>query len=289
MKQGHGELDTHYGREGLGPSLLEALEKAGKNPDALTVEDLAPVDEFHLGGRKRTVELARLAGLSAGMRVLDVGCGIGGPARALAHLFGCDVIGVDPIDEFCAAARLLNERTGLAQKVEIRRGSALDLPVESRSADVVWMQHVGMNIEDKATLFKELARVLRSGGKLALYEVFAGPEEGLHFPLPWAGGPELNFLVSPEEARCLLEGAGFRVELWDDVTRESTLWFQGVLDKVREHGPPPLSLATLMGPAFPVKTGNVLRNLLEDRTRVVRALLTLCRSALRGDSLRASP
>jgi SAM-dependent methyltransferase len=268
-------MHAHYGREGLGASLLEALEKAGKNPDALTVEDLAQVDEFHLGGRKRTLELGRLAGLSKGMRVVDVGCGIGGPARALAHFFGCDVIGVDLIEEFCAAARLLNERTGLARAVDIRQGSALDLPLEDRSVDVAWMQHVGMNIEDKVALFKELARVLRSGGKLALYEVFAGPEGGLHLPVPWASSPELNFLVSPEEAQAVLEAAEFRIEVWNDVTGESTLWFQGALDKAREHGPPPLSLATLMGPEFPVKAGNVLRNLKEDRTRVVQAVLTL--------------
>jgi SAM-dependent methyltransferase len=268
-------MRAHYGREGLGASLLDALENAGKDLEVLTVEDLAPVDEFHLGGRKRTVELARLAELSDGMRVVDVGCGIGGPARVLAHSFGCDVIGVDLIEAFCDAARLLNERTGLAQKVEIRQGSALALPLENRSVDVVWMQHVGMNIEDKAGLIKELGRVLRSGGNLALYEVFAGPEEGLHFPVPWASGPELNFLISPDEAQRLLEAEGFRIRRWDDVTRESALWFQGALEKVKKQGPPPLSLATLMGPEFPVKAGNVLRNLQEGRTRVVQAVLTL--------------
>jgi SAM-dependent methyltransferase len=268
-------VNAHYDREDLGANILEALEKAGKDVTALTVEDLAPVEEFHIGGRKRTMELARLAELSEGMRVVDVGCGIGGPARAIAHHFGCDVVGVDLTYEFCAAAGLLNERTGLAHKVDIRHGNALDLPLEDGCVDVVWMQHVGMNIQDKAGLFHELRRVLRPEGRLALYEVFAGSRPAVHFPVPWASGPELSHLVTPEEAKDLFRAAGFRTEVWEEVTREVTLWFRGALEKAMNRGPAPLSPGILMGPEFPAKAGNALRNLEEDRLRVVQAVLTL--------------
>lgn len=268
-------VNAHYSRKDLGANILKALEQAGKDVTALTVEDLASIEEFHIGGRKPTLELARLAELSEGMRVVDVGCGIGGPARALAHYFGCEVVGVDLTEAFCAAANLLTERTGLAGKVTIRHGSALALPLEDRSVDVAWMQHVGMNIRDKAGLFDELRRVLRPGGKLALYEVFAGPRPAGYFPVPWASGPELSFLVSPEEAQKLLRKAGFRIEIWNDVTRESTVWFRAAVEKAMKEGPPPLSRAILMGPEFPIKAANVLGNLEEDRLRVVQAVLTL--------------
>jgi SAM-dependent methyltransferase len=268
-------VNAHYSRKDVGENILEALEKAGKDVKALTVEDLAPIEEFHIGGRKPTLELARLAELSEGMRVVDVGCGIGGPARALAHYFGCEVVGVDLTEAFCAAANLLTERTGLAHKVTIRHGSALDLPLEDRSVDVVWMQHVGMNIQDKAGLFRELRRVLRPEGKLALYEVFAGTKPAEYFPVPWASGPELSHLVTPEEIRKPLESAGFRIEAWNDVTQASTDWFRAAMEKAMKEGPPSLSRGILMGPEFPIKAANVLRNLEEDRLRVIQAVLTL--------------
>jgi len=268
-------VNAHYSQKDVGENILEALEKAGKDIEALTVEDLAPIEEFHIGGRKPTLELARLAELSEGMRVADVGCGIGGPARALAHYFGCEVVGVDLTEAFCTAASLLTERTGLAHKVTIRHGSALDLPLEDHSVDVVWMQHVGMNIQDKAGLFNELRRVLGPYGKLALYEVFAGPEPAEYFPVPWASGPEMSHLFSPEETQKSLRNAGFRVEVWNDVTQDATNWFRAAMEKSMKDGPPPLSRGILMGPEFPIKAANVLRNLEEDRLRVVQAILTL--------------
>ena len=275
MRTNEESVNAHYERKDLGANILEALERAGKDVTALTVEDLAPIEEFHIGGRKPTLELARLAGLSEGMRVVDVGCGIGGPARALAHYFGCEVVGVDLTEAFCTAAKLLTERTGLAHKVTIRHGSALDLPLEDRSVDVVWMQHVGMNIQDKAGLFREFRRVLRPEGKLALYEVFAGPRPAEYFPVPWASGPEISHLFSPEEIQKSLRNAGFRVEVWNDVTQDATNWFRAAMEKAVKEGPPPLSRGILLGPEFPIKAANVLRNLEEDRLRVVRAILSL--------------
>jgi SAM-dependent methyltransferase len=193
------------------------------------------------------------------------------------------VVGVDLTEAFCAAAMLLNERTKSDKKVSIRHGSALALPLEDCSVDVVWMQHVGMNIEDKACLLKEQGRVLVPEGKLAWYEVFAGPKPAVHFPVPWAGGPDLSYLVSPEEAQRLFEAAGFRTEVWNDVTEASTAWFRAAMEKAMKDGPPPLSRGILMGPEFPIKVGNVLRNLEEDRLRVVQAILTLDHGGKRND------
>jgi ubiquinone/menaquinone biosynthesis C-methylase UbiE len=268
-------LNAQYSQKGLGASILEALRKAGKDVDSLTVEDLAPIEEFHIGGRKKTLELGRLAGLSEGMQVVDVGCGIGGPARALAHYFGCEVLGVDLTESFCEAATLLTQRTGLAHKVSICHGSALDLPLEDKSVDVVWMQHVGMNIRDKTGLFHEFRRVLRPEGKLALYEVFSGFKPAEHFPVPWASGPELSFVVSSAAAQNLLKKVGFRIEIWDDVTQASTDWFRAAREKMMKEGPPLLNRGILMGAEFPIKAGNVMRSLEEDRLRVFQAVLAL--------------
>jgi SAM-dependent methyltransferase len=267
-----GAVRDHYGREGLAEAVLGALARAGKDVTALTLEDLAPIEEFHIGGRRQTLALGRLAGLAQGERVVDVGCGVGGPARVMAHHFGCDVVGVDLSEAFCQTATLLNERTGLGRKVRIRHGSALDLPLEDGWADAVWMQHVAMNIPDKEALLREIGRVLRPGGRLALHEVFAGPLPEEHFPVPWAGGPDMSFLISPEEARRLLEAAGFRIEAWQDVTDESASRLRGALEKAAGEARPSLGLALLMGPRFPAMAANVRRSLEEDRLRIVRAV-----------------
>jgi ubiquinone/menaquinone biosynthesis C-methylase UbiE len=161
-------VNQHYGRDDLARLLLEALAQAGKDIENLTVDDLGPIEEFHIGGRKSTFELASLTPINEDSRVLDLGCGIGGPARALAERFGCTVTGIDLTEEYCAAGATLTRLTGLADRVEIRHGSALDIPSAQGTFDLVWMQHVSMNIDDKDRLFGEIARVLRPRGRLAL-------------------------------------------------------------------------------------------------------------------------
>ena len=145
-------IAQHYERSDLGEAILGALKAAGKDVDHLTTEDLAPVDEFHTRGRPATVDLARLLSLNANERVLDLGCGIGGPSRYLAKTFGCRVVGVDLMPEFCRVAAMLAERTGLADRVEYRQGDALAVPFEDQSFDVVWSQNVVMNIADRDRL-----------------------------------------------------------------------------------------------------------------------------------------
>lgn len=265
-------VNAHYGRVKIGEALLRSLEEAGKNLDALSMDDLAPLEDFHSGGRAATIALAGLAGISAGMRIIDVGCGIGGPARALAHHFGCRVAGIDLTREFCSAGRLLTDRIGLADKVSLHWGNALNMPFPDYSFDVAWVQHVTMNVPDKPSMFKEIKRILRPNGVLALCEVFAGDRPVKHFPVPWARNPELSFLLPVEEVQKLLESTGFVRGQWQDVTDESVGWFRRRLAEGREQGPGRSSLVTFMGPDFPLMMANVLSNLQEARLRVARGV-----------------
>lgn len=275
MKDYADAVNILYGRGDLIARVFQALEKAGKDVHGLTVDALSPIEELHIGGREHTLRLGRMAGLADGMHVIDIGCGIGGPARAIAHHFGCKVTGVDLTEEFCSAGRVLTERTGLEERVEIRHGSALDLPFEDDTFDLVWMQHVALNVPDKARMFREAGRVLRAKGKAALYEVLAGPEPVRHFPVPWTNDATLNFLATEGELRAHLDSAGFISQIWEDITQESTDLVRHAVERITDRGLPPLSPGVLLGPDYPLMMTNLLENLEEDRLRVVQAVLEL--------------
>jgi SAM-dependent methyltransferase len=213
---------SHYwGRDGLGEAILETLAASGKHLDRLTIDDLAPLDQFHGGGKASTVRLARLAELAPGTRVLDVGGGLGGPARTLAVEFGCRVTVVDLTESYVRAAQMLTAQLGLDDRVTHQVGDALELPFDDGTFDVVWTQNSGMNIADKPRLYAGFRRVLRPGGVLALQEPMAGPVQPPIFPVMWAPDMSTSFLRTPEEMRRLIEAAGFRVRLWDDITAET--------------------------------------------------------------------
>lgn len=214
--------NAYWGRDGLERKILEALAAAGKNVDALTVDDLAPADQFHGGGKPATERLARLAGLKPGTRVLDVGGGLGGPARTLAGQFGCRVTVVDLTESYVRAATTLTARLGLSDRVTHRVGDALALDVGGEPFDVVWTQNSGMNIADKERLYAGFARVLRPGGLLVTQEPMAGPVQPVVFPVMWARDASANFLRTPEAMRAVMEASGFQVRAWDDVTAEAT-------------------------------------------------------------------
>jgi SAM-dependent methyltransferase len=213
--------NAYWGREALDRTILDALRAAGRDVDALTVDDLAPADHFHSGGKGATLRLARLAALRPGLRVLDVGGGLGGPARTLAAQLGCDVTVVDLTETYVRAGQALTARLGLGARVRHRIGDALALDVGADTFDVVWTQNSGMNIPDKERLYAGFARVLRPGGLLALQEPMAGPVQPVLFPVMWAREAGSSFLRAPAEMRRLIEGAGFNVRAWDDVTEEA--------------------------------------------------------------------
>jgi SAM-dependent methyltransferase len=208
-------INNYWGRDGLGQAILDALIASGKSLDALTVDDLAPTDQFHGGGKVATVRLAGLAGLSLGTRVLDVGGGLGGPARTLAVEFGCHVTVIDLTESYVQAGEMLTARLGLGDCVTHHVGNALELPFNSGTFDVVWTQNSGMNIAEKERLYVGFHRVLRPGGRLVFQEPMAGPVQPLIFPTMWARDAATSFLRTPGEMQRLIEAAGFRAHAWD--------------------------------------------------------------------------
>jgi sarcosine/dimethylglycine N-methyltransferase len=214
-------INDYWGRNDLERAILSALAAAGKDVDALTIDDLALSDQFHSGGKDATMRLAQLAGLRPGLRVLDVGGGLGGPARTLAAEFGCHVTVVDLTESYVSTGAALTARLGLSDHVTHRTGDALALEVGGVDPfDIVWTQNSGMNVSDKERLYAGFARLLGRGGLLAIQEPMAGPVQPPIFPVMWARDATSSFLRSPEEMRGVMEAAGFRARAWDDVTAE---------------------------------------------------------------------
>ena len=215
-------VSDHWNREGLDLTILDALVASGKDLDALTIEDLAPVDQFHTGGIAATIELFDMANIANGASVLDVGGGLGGPARTLAVQFGCNVTVLDLAESYVLAAEILTERLGLGDQVKHHVGNALELPFEDGAFDVVWTQQSGMNIRDKERLYEGFHRVLAPGGTLAFQEFMAGPVQPLIFPVMWARDSSTSFLRTPENIRDLIERAGFVTREWSDISSDIT-------------------------------------------------------------------
>jgi SAM-dependent methyltransferase len=273
-KAGDRSVSDHYGRGDLGQVIVAALRAAGKNPDALTVEDLAPLDQLHIRGKEATLELARLAGLTPGMLVLDVGGGIGGPARTLASEFDCAVTVLDLTEEFCRVGEMLTARTGLSDRATFRPGNALDMPFPNSSFDRVWVQHSSMNIAAKERLFAEIHRVLRPGGRLALHEIMAGSVTPIHFPVPWARSAAISHLLTPDTARTLLMGMGFKEVAWVDVTASTVAGVNErlVAAQVTPGARSSLGPHVLFGPDFVQMLQNQKRNVEEGRTVVIQGV-----------------
>ena len=265
-------VNRHYGSTDISARILDSLRKAGKDMDALDRDDFTPFDEFHGGGRHSTRDLAVFSGLESGMEVLDVGSGVGGPARTLTVEFGCRVTGIDLTEEFCRAAEMLTALAGLGGRIEFRQGSALDIPFEDASFDVVWCQNVLMNIDDKARVFREVGRVLRPGGLFAFETVLTGTTPETLFPVFWAESPNLSFLVSSHEMRRLLEMAGFEERDWLDTTTRSIAMGRKRMAAIERDGSPDIGLGVIVPVDLVAKMTNSLRNNEEERTRTAQAV-----------------
>lgn len=251
----------HYGRSDLEGAIIEALIASGKDPDRLAPDDLAPVDEFHAGGRQATVEFATQVEFAPDMHILDVGCGIGGPSRFFAAR-GCRVTGIDLTADYVRTAEKLARRVGLAERITYRQASALALPFAAGAFDGAYMMHVGMNIEDKPRLFAEVRRVLKPGAAFAIYDIMRTGDGPLSFPVHWAATPETSFVVSAAAYRQALEAAGFEVAKERDRREFAREFFRQVVARNTEMGgPPPLGIHLLMKTDVPQKVANVISNL----------------------------
>ncbi|OAF13725.1 class I SAM-dependent methyltransferase [Bradyrhizobium neotropicale] len=259
---------NHYAASGLTERLKAALAVFGPEDKPLAPQQLAALDQFHTRGLAATADLAKLAGIAADMSVLDVGAGVGGPARFLATNYGCRVIGVDLSDPFVLAARYLTARTGQSERVSFETASAMELPFDDGRFDVAWLQHVAMNVPDRGRLYREIRRVLKMGGRFATFDVVMRGGEPL-YPVPWARTPATSFLLSAAATREAIEAAGFRVLVWQDDTEAAKAW----IAQLRASGPPPApNLGVVMGPEFAQLAANLGRNLLEGRLGILTAV-----------------
>jgi ubiquinone/menaquinone biosynthesis C-methylase UbiE len=252
---------NHYTHGSLESAIWQALAASGKDLDRLAPSDLTPVDEFHIGGRQATADLAAQLELPPDAHLLDIGSGLGGASRYFAHERGCRVTGIDLTEEFVRVAEALSGRVGLSGRVSYRQASALDLPFSSGSFDGAYMLHVGMNIEAKSALFAEIRRVLRPGAAFGVYDVMRASEGELSFPVPWAASADTSFLETVAYHR-LLEAAGFAIRKERNRRAFAIEFFAEMRARAAQSGgPPPLGLHILMGETAPQKIANMIDNL----------------------------
>jgi len=270
-------LNAHYGNRDLTGGLQAMLEVAGLGDATIAPQMLAPLDQFHVGGAAATADLAAKLSLTAGDRVLDVGSGLGGPARALAVAHGCHVTGIDANERFVEAANFLTRRTGLADRVICVHGDALVLPFVAAAFDAVITQHVVMNIADRAALYAGIFRVLRPGGRFAMFDIVAGPADGPPtYPLPWASDPAASHLLTAAATQDALHNAGFAIDSWHDPTEQALAWniAQITAAQNRPMALQPLALPLVMGPHFLAMVGNLHQAIADGKLRLLQAIVT---------------
>jgi SAM-dependent methyltransferase len=273
MTTGHIVTKHYAGDGGLGDRIYERLRSLGfleGNP--LSPKDTAEVDQFHVGGFEASEKLAQLLCPSRASTVLDVGSGLGGASRYLAAKYGCRVVGIDITEEYCGIAAKLAEHMGLQDLVEFRVGDASDLPFSDESFDVVWTQHVSMNIREKPVLYAGIFRVLKAGGRFAAHDVVQGPSGPILFPVPWARTAAISYLQTSEAMRKTIEDAGFSLLVWNDVTKSALQFLDAMIARRRNGELPPVGLDLLLGPEFPEMIRNFRQNLNEGRGHVVQAV-----------------
>jgi len=248
----------------LGNHIIDVLEGAGIPPSRWTPEILGPADQIHGGGLRQTQLHAALTEISADMTLLDIGCGIGGPARYFATEFGCRVTGIDITPEYINVARLLSEKVGLSGRLQFDCGDATSLPYSDGYFDMVWALNVTMNIEDRSTLYSEINRVLIPGGVVAISELGQGPNGEPYYPLPWARSQSYNFLMSPQRMRGLLEEAGFTIIEWVDENARRQADNQDPVPK-EKGAKSPLTLEMVRGADYPKRRANSQKSAREGR------------------------
>lgn len=263
-------VEQHYSGSGsIVPAIADALRAAGRDLHGLSTADLAAVDEFHIRGKQATAEIGEALGVGPGDVVLDIGCGLGGPARALAELQGCHVVGVDLTPAFCEAATAMSEWTRLDSLTSFRVGDATALPIDAASFDAAVTIHAAMNIPDKPAMYREAHRVVRPGGTFVVYDVLQGEGGDVIYPVPWAREPSISHLATVDEMRSMLTTAGFELVAEHDSTERSLEWFRAMSTRIASGATPPVTFATFLGDDFPEMARNQVANLADRRIRTV--------------------
>ncbi len=261
------EIRTHYASPGLYERIVQGLKVIGKSSASLDLDDLAPLDEFHLRGPAATQELIEILDVGEDSHVLDVGSGLGGPARRLAKATGCRVTGIDLSEDYCAVGNKLTGWLNLSERVHLESGDATNLERFAPSSfDAAWSIHVGMNIEDKGSLYANVAQVLKPEAPFVLFDILSASTEEPQYPAPWAATPEQSFLASADEMSAHLERAGFSViEIRDHTSQALTFIDESIAQMKNGGGPPPLGLHLVLGPTFKEIIAGVRQNLAEGR------------------------
>ena len=258
-------VSEHYLHGDLLKAIQAAIPKLGKTIDSITIEDLAPVDEFHIGGRLATDNLLDQLDFSEEDHILDVGCGLGGASRFIANKYNNCVTGIDLTQEYIDVGKALCAWVGLDKQVTLHQGSALNLPFEDETFDGAIMLHVGMNIDDKAKLFTEIYRVLRPGASFGVYDVMQITDGELTYPVPWATENSTSKLATPDQYKQALNHAGFKVSKENARGDFALEFFRQMRAKTEANGgPPPLGLHTLMRESTAVKVKNMIDNIAAD-------------------------
>ena len=268
-------VERHYAIGDLAGKIAASLRTAGKDLARLTTVDLAAYDEFHVRGRSATLDLARGMELRPECKVLDMGSGLGGPARALAETYGCTVVGIDLSTEFCNTANELSRWLGLSASVTFVQGDATAFPYEGGAFDAAMTIHASMNIAAKGAAYAGVHRALKPGRIFAVYDILQGEGGEVLYPVPWARDPSISHLVTAAEMRELLVGAGFRILEEIDSTEASTTWFQKTAARTVKSGATPAGLGQFLDSDAAPITANQVRNLAERR---IRTVTYFCRS-----------
>ena len=262
MKTFKTQTEKHYYREGLYEDIVSRLKELNIDLNNTTRKDISSVDEFHVRGAQVSKDLANKANLR-GARLLDIGCGIGGPCRMLADEYDCNTTGIDLSEEFVRTAIKLSELVGLSDKTTFVCGDATALPFKDATFDFAWTQHVQMNIDNKTKFYSEVERVLAQKGTFLYYDIFKKGVKEVHYPMPWADEPSISFLDTKENMDEILSTLGLKKEQSNDETSEGILFFENLLGKIKKNGPPKLGLNVLMGASTKDKIINLLTGLKE--------------------------
>ncbi|MCW8855018.1 MAG: class I SAM-dependent methyltransferase [Gammaproteobacteria bacterium] len=265
-------IHSYYSPNDLYNKIISGLNEMGKDLSGVTLDDLQPVDEFHIRGDVATKELIKLASFTPDMHILDVGCGVGGSTRRLSHETGCCVTGIDLSDEYIDAAERLTRLLNMQERVKFHAASALDLPFDDNAFDGAWSIQMNMNVEDKLSWLEEVYRVLKPGGRAVLYEVCGHKNTPVHFPVPWAQDSSMSFLLPPEQFSDVIRSAGFDIDVWNDKTDLAQKAFSQMTEPSGEPDLPELGVHLLVGNDILTKAYNLHRNLDEERVSLIETV-----------------